>query len=78
MFIQTQDTPNPATLKFIPGVPVMSQGTADFGDVDATKPSPLARRLFQIDGVVNVFWGPILLQSQKLRRLNGLRLSQLF
>ncbi len=57
MFIQTQDTPNPATLKFIPGVPVMSQGTADFGDVDATKSSPLARRLFQIDGVVNVFLG---------------------
>ena len=35
MFIQTQDTPNPATLKFIPGVPVMSQGTADFADMDA-------------------------------------------
>ena len=35
MFIQTQDTPNPATLKFIPGVPVMPQGTADFADLDA-------------------------------------------
>ena len=57
MFIQTQDTPNPATLKFIPGVPVMSQGTADFGDVDAAKPSPLAHRLFQIDGITNVFFG---------------------
>ena len=57
MFIQTQDTPNPATLKFIPGVPVMSQGTADFGDMNATKPSPLARRIFQIDGVTNVFLG---------------------
>ena len=57
MFIQTQDTPNPATLKFIPGVPVMSQGTAEFGDVDAAKPSPLAHRLFQIDGITNVFLG---------------------
>ena len=57
MFIQTQDTPNPATLKFIPGVPVMSQGTADFADMDAAKPSPLARRLFQVDGVTNVFLG---------------------
>ena len=57
MFIQTQDTPNPATLKFIPGVPVMQQGTADFGDVEGAKPSPLARRLFQIDGVTNVFLG---------------------
>ena len=57
MFIQTQDTPNPATLKFIPGVPVMPQGTADFADMDAAKPSPLARRLFQVDGVANVFLG---------------------
>ena len=57
MFIQTQDTPNPATLKFIPGVPVMSQGTADFADMDAAKPSPLAHRLFQVDGVKNVFLG---------------------
>ena len=57
MFIQTQDTPNPATLKFIPGVPVMPQGTADFADMDAAKPSPLARRLFQVDGVTNVFLG---------------------
>jgi Fe-S cluster biogenesis protein NfuA len=57
MFIQTQDTPNPATLKFIPGVPVMPQGTADFADMDAATPSPLARRLFQVDGVTNVFLG---------------------
>ncbi|MFZ9134499.1 MAG: NifU N-terminal domain-containing protein, partial [Candidatus Puniceispirillaceae bacterium] len=45
MFIQTQDTPNPATLIFIPGVPVMEQGTDDFADPDSTKTSPLARRL---------------------------------
>ena len=51
MFIQTQDTPNPATLKFIPGVPVMEQGTADFSDSKSSDKSPLARRLFQIDGV---------------------------
>ena len=57
MFIQTQDTPNPATLKFIPGVPVMAQGTADFADLDSAKTSPLARRLFQIDGVTAVFLG---------------------
>ena len=57
MFIQTQDTPNPATLKFIPGVPVMPQGTADFADMNAAKPSPLARRLFQVDGVASVFLG---------------------
>jgi Fe-S cluster biogenesis protein NfuA len=57
MFIQTQDTPNPATLKFIPGVPVMSQGTADFVDADSASRAPLARRLFQVDGVSGVFLG---------------------
>ena len=57
MFIQTQDTPNPATLKFIPGVPVMTQGTADFAHSEASSKSPLARRLFQIDGVTGVFLG---------------------
>ena len=57
MFIQTEDTPNPATLKFIPGTDVVGQGTADFPDSDAAKSSPLARRLFQIDGVEAVFFG---------------------
>ena len=57
MFIQTQDTPNPATLKFIPGVPVMSSGTADYPAVESAANSPLARRLFQVDGVRGVFLG---------------------
>ena len=57
MFIQTQDTPNPATLKFIPGVPVMDSGTADYPAADSAAHSPLARRLFQIDGVSGVFLG---------------------
>jgi Fe-S cluster biogenesis protein NfuA len=57
MFIQTQDTPNPATLKFIPGVPVMTEGTADFVDREGSDKSPLASRLFQIDGVTAVFLG---------------------
>ena len=57
MFIQTQDTPNPATLKFIPGVPVMETGTADYPAADSATNSPLARRLFQIDGVRGVFLG---------------------
>ena len=57
MFIQTQDTPNPATLKFIPGVPVMTKGTADFANSEGANKSPLASRLFQIDGVTAVFPG---------------------
>jgi len=57
MFIQTQDTPNPATLKFIPGVAVMQNGTADYPAPESAKSSPLASRLFQVDGVTGVFLG---------------------
>ncbi len=57
MFIQTESTPNPATLKFLPGRPVMSEGTADFRDAEAGRNSPLARRLFAINGVSGVFFG---------------------
>ena len=55
MFIQTEDTPNPATLKFIPGVAVLPGDTAEFVSKDATKTSPLPKRIFEIDGVVSVF-----------------------
>jgi Fe-S cluster biogenesis protein NfuA len=57
MFIQTESTPNPNTLKFLPGEPVMSKGTADFADADAATRSPLAATLFTIDGVARVFFG---------------------
>lgn len=57
MFIQTEPTPNPATLKFIPGKPVLSDGTADFRGPDEAGSSPLASRLFGIDGVAGVFLG---------------------
>ncbi len=57
MFIQTEATPNPATLKFIPGRPVLKEGTADFRDKSETLASPLAARLFDIEGVKGVFLG---------------------
>jgi Fe-S cluster biogenesis protein NfuA len=57
MFIQTEQTPNPATLKFLPGREVMAQGVADFTDPDRAEASPLARRLFTIEGVTGVFLG---------------------
>lgn len=58
MFIQTETTPNPATLKFLPGEVVMEMGTADFRDADTAGPkSPLAGRLFGVDGVTGVFFG---------------------
>ena len=58
MFIQTESTPNPATLKFLPGKEVLVDGTADFRDAEsATEASPLAGRLFSIPGVTGVFFG---------------------
>ncbi len=57
MFIQTESTPNPATLKFLPGETVMEQGTADFPDLDSANSSPLAERLFALNGVTGVFLG---------------------
>jgi Fe-S cluster biogenesis protein NfuA len=57
MFIQTEATPNPATLKFIPGKTVLGGGTADFRSRDEAEHSPLAQRLLDIDGVSGVFLG---------------------
>jgi Fe-S cluster biogenesis protein NfuA len=57
MFIQTERTPNPATLKFLPGQDVMVSGTANFPDADAAVQSPLASALFNIDDVTGVFFG---------------------
>ncbi len=57
MFIQTEATPNPATLKFMPGKAVLASGTADFRSRSEADKSPLAARLFDIDGVKGVFLG---------------------
>ena len=57
MFIQTETTPNPNTLKFLPGEIVMPQGTADFRKVEEASRSPFALRLFKLNGVTGVFFG---------------------
>ena len=57
MFIQTEPTPNPSTLKFLPGRDVMGRGTADFLTKEGSAQSPLASRLFGVDGVASVFLG---------------------
>ena len=57
MFIQTEPTPNPATMKFLPGEIVLRNGTASFTDAAAAARSPLAERLFLVDGVEGVFLG---------------------
>jgi Fe-S cluster biogenesis protein NfuA len=57
MFIQTEATPNPATLKFLPGRAVLSEGTLEMRDQTEAAQSPLAQRLFAIGGVGGVFFG---------------------
>lgn len=57
MFIETEGTPNPATLKFLPGEAVMPAGTADFATADSAGRSPLATALFALPGVTRVFLG---------------------
>ncbi len=57
MFIETEDTPNPATLKFLPGRDVMGAGTADFTSAEAAERSSLASALFAEEGVARVFLG---------------------
>ncbi len=57
MFIETEGTPNPATLKFLPGRAVMGAGTADFASAEAAGRSPLASDIFALPGVARVFLG---------------------
>jgi Fe-S cluster biogenesis protein NfuA len=57
MFIQTEATPNPASLKFLPGRVVLGSGTAEYRTADEATTSPLAERLFAVDGVGGVFLG---------------------
>ena len=58
MFIQTETTPNPLTLKFLPGREVTEEGTREFRSPEEATASPLARALFEVDGVSRVFFGP--------------------
>lgn len=57
MFIQTESTPNPRTLKFLPGRDVLGQGSREFANAEAADHSPLAMELFAIDGVERVYLG---------------------
>lgn len=57
MFIQTESTPNPNTLKFLPGRDVLGSGARDFPDAASAHPSPLAEAIFETEGVTRVFLG---------------------
>lgn len=75
MFIQTEPTPNPATLKFLPGREVLGAGTADFRSADSANGSPLAARLFEINGVRGVFLGADFITVTKAEGLDWLQLK---
>ena len=57
MFIQTEATPNPATVKFLPGQTVLEQGSFDFASAEEASHSPIAQRLFKLEGVTRIFLG---------------------
>lgn len=65
MFIQTEATPNPEVLKFLPGREVMSEGARDIRDADEAQASPLAAEIFAVDGVKRVYYGPDFLTVEK-------------
>jgi len=70
MFIQTESTPNPATMKFLPGSTVMSVGTANFAASDEAESSPLAKVLFGTEGVIGVFLGSDFITVTKSEHCN--------
>ena len=75
MFIQTEPTPNPATLKFLPGRAVMESGTANFTEASAAKTSPLAESLFALEGVTGVYLGADFITVSKAAELDWLKLK---
>ncbi|MCB9965512.1 MAG: NifU family protein [Rhodospirillales bacterium] len=70
MFIQTEETPNPSTLKFLPGLTVMSRGTAEFSSEEEAFASPLAEKLFTLTGVTNVFYGQDFISVSKAANID--------
>ena len=70
MFIQTENTPNPQTLKFLPGKVVMEEGTAFYQNIEEGSNSPFAKRLFNVDGVEGVFFGSDFITITKAQTTN--------
>jgi Fe-S cluster biogenesis protein NfuA len=75
MFIQTEPTPNPATLKFLPGRAVMESGTANFTEAASAERSPLAQALFALDGVTGVYLGADFITVSKDAELDWMQLK---
>tara|TARA_B100000575_G_C23127006_1_gene653093 strand:+ start:355 stop:918 length:564 start_codon:yes stop_codon:yes gene_type:complete len=77
MFIQTEHTPNPQTLKFLPGKVVMNEGTAFFQNIEEGHNSPFAKRLFGVDGVEGVFFGSDFITITKNNNIDWLIMKPL-
>ncbi|HET6183768.1 MAG TPA: NifU family protein [Acetobacteraceae bacterium] len=75
MFIETEGTPNPATLKFLPGRWVMQSGSADFASPESAERSPLATALFALPGVARVFLGSDFISVTKTEELGWQQLK---
>jgi len=75
MFIQTEQTPNPASLKFLPGCEVMARGSAEFRSAADARVSPLAERLFKITGVTGVFLGRDFITITKVESIDWMALK---
>lgn len=71
MFIQTEATPNPATLKFLPGRVVLPESTFEARDAEAAARSPLAQRLFDVPGVAGVYFGHDFISVTKIENKHG-------
>ena len=70
MFVQTEITPNPLTLKFIPGRIVMDNGTLFYKNIEEAKDSPFAKKLFNIEGIEGVFFGSDFITITKKQEVN--------
>ena len=70
MFVQTEITPNPLTLKFIHGRIVMDDGTLFFKNIEEAKDSPFAKKLFNIEGIEGVFFGSDFITITKKQEVN--------
>ena len=71
MYIQTEKTPNPSTLKFIPGRTVLNKSTAFFKSRDEAISSPFAQRLFKVEGIKSVFFGSDFITISKVKRFSN-------
>ena len=71
MFIQTEETPNPNTLKFIPGIQVLKEGTVEFKDKVSANSSNLANLIFVIDGIERVFLATQFVSVTKIMKVTG-------